>query len=78
LISPLRIAPLLRSWWLNSHGLEYNADLHKLCHEFISGNIDANGMENLTELATKVGGDVTDLSAFCTQYLDIFNTGIHY
>ena len=72
------IAPLLRSWWLKVHGLTYNADLPKLCHEYISGNMDANNMQNLNELVTKVGGDTSNLDAFCTQYLDIFNTGIHY
>ena len=35
-------------------------------------------MQNLTELVAKVGGDASDMSSFCTQYLDIFNTGIHY
>ncbi len=77
LLAPF-IAPLLRSWWLNSHGLQYNADLPKLCHLFVEGNIDANDMQNLTELVGKVGGSTADLSAFCTEYLDIFNTGIHY
>ena len=77
LLAPF-IAPMLRSWWLNSHGLEYNADLPKLCHQFISGNIEPLEMSNLTELVEKVGGSTADLSAFCTQYLDIFNTGIHY
>ncbi len=72
------IAPLLRSWWLKVHGLTYNADLPKLCHEYISGNMDANNMQNLNELVAKVGGDASNLDAFCTQYLDIFNTGIHY
>ena len=72
------IAPLLRSWWLKVHGLTYNADLPKLCHEYISGNMDANNMQNLNELVAKVGGDTSNLDAFCTQYLDIFNTGIHY
>lgn len=77
LLAPF-IAPLLRSWWLNSHGLQYNADLPKLCHLYVSGNIGANDMQNLTELVNKVGGSTADLSVFCTQYLDIFNTGIHY
>ena len=72
------IAPLLRSWWLKVHGLVYNADLPKLCHEYIAGNMDANNMQNLTELVNKVGGDTSDLAGFCTHYLDIFNTGIHY
>jgi POT family proton-dependent oligopeptide transporter len=74
------IAPLLRSWWLNSHGLEYNADLPKLCHEYINmgAQMPADHLTNLNELVAKVGGNASDLSAFCTQYLDIFNTGIHY
>ena len=77
LVAPF-IAPLLRSWWLNVHGLAYNADLPKLCHQFIAGKISANDLQNLNELVVKVGGDVSQLDAFCTQYLDIFNTGIHY
>ena len=77
LVAPF-IAPLLRSWWLNRHGLQYDAALPKLCHQFIAGNIDSDEMKNLTELVEKVGGSTTDLSAFCTHYLDIFNTGIHY
>ncbi len=77
LVAPF-IAPLLRSWWLKVHGLVYNADLPKLCHAYISGNISDNDMQNLTELVAKVGGNGNELSTFCTQYLDIFNTGIHY
>ena len=77
LLAPF-IAPLLRSWWLNVHGLAYNADLPKLCHAFINGSITDGEMQNLTELVAKVGGDGSDMTAFCTQYLDVFNTGIHY
>ena len=36
-------------------------------------------MTNLNELVVKVGGTVSaDLTSFCSQYLDVFNTGIHY
>lgn len=77
LVAPF-IAPLLRSWWLKVHGLAYNADLPKLCHEFISGKISDNDLQNLNELVVKVGGDATNLQVFCSQYLDVFNTGIHY
>lgn len=77
LVAPF-IAPLLRSWWLKHNGLVYNADLPKLCHEYISQTIDANGLQNLTKLCTEVGGNAADLSTFCSQYLDVFNTGIHY
>ena len=79
LVAPF-IAPLLRSWWLSQHGLVYNADLPKLCHAYINsgGALNTNDMQNLTELVGKVGGNTADLSAFCSQYLDVFNTGIHY
>lgn len=72
------IAPLLRSWWLKANGFLYNAALPRLCHEYIGGNISAGDMANLQELTTQVGGNVADLASFCPQYLDVFNTGIHY
>lgn len=80
LIAPF-VAPLLRSWWLKVHGLIYNADLPSLCHQYLKegANMGAEKMNNLNELVVKVGGSAsTDLTAFSTQYLDIFNTGIHY
>ena len=40
----------------------------------------ATDMANLNGLVAKVtdGTAITDMGAFCTQYLDVFNTGIHY
>ena len=74
------IAPLLREFWLKANNLAYNADLPRLCHKLIN---DANGMSasdhaNLVELAGKVGFEGTVDSGFCTQYLEIFNTGVHF
>ena len=79
LVAPF-VAPLLRSWWLKVNGLLYNADLPALCHEYLEkgAGMSADAMSNLTELVTKVGGSTADLGAFSSQYLDIFNTGIHY
>ena len=79
LIAPF-VAPLLRGWWLNANGLDYNASLPALCHKYIDEGsaISADALQNLNELVTKVGGSTADLSAFCSQYLDIFNTGIHF
>lgn len=74
------IAPILRSWWLGVHNLAYNAQLPALCHEYLSVSDSMNGQnyENLYSIVTSMGGNAQDLSAFCTQYLDVFNTGIHY
>ena len=80
LIAPF-VAPMLRSWWLNVHSMVYNADLPELCHKFLSttDTMNAQDMENLYALATSAGHQAgADLSAFCTQYLEVFNTGIHY
>ena len=75
------IAPLLREWWLGTKSLTYNAKLPALCHQYINDGaaMGAEQMQNLQELVTKVGGTASaDLTAFCTNYLDVFNTGVHY
>lgn len=73
------IAPMLRSFWLNVHDLAYNADLPRLCHDFINGTIDNVGMNNLEELSSAVSGGTATVGAdFCTNYLHIFNTGVHF
>ena len=80
LIAPF-VAPMLRSWWLGVHGLTYNANLPALAHEYLSigDSMNMENANNLYALITQVGGDTSaDVSAFCTQYLDVFNTGIHY
>lgn len=80
LIAPF-VAPLLRSWWLGENGLLYNAGLPALCHEYLNNaaQMTAASMQNLTTLVSEVGGTVTDnLSNFCSSYLSVFNTGVHY
>lgn len=74
------IAPMLRSWWLGVHSLKYNASLPALCHEYlsVSDSMNEQNSNNLYALISEVGGNAQDVSAFCTQYLDVFNTGIHY
>lgn len=80
LIAPF-VAPLLRQWWLGVHSLTYNAKLPALCHELINtGNVPAN----FADVATQAGATAENLAsvdamgAFSSNYLDIFNTGIHY
>lgn len=75
------IAPILRSWWLGQNGLTYNADLPALCHQYLSvtDSMDTQNLNNLYALITEVGGNVKgDIVAFCSEYLNVFNTGIHY
>ena len=75
------VAPLLRSALLKMDGFIYNADLPRLCHGFIEGTLKGDDMQNLTTLAQSSvlnGGQVGDMANFCTNYLESFNTGVHY
>ena len=79
LIAPF-VAPLLRSWWLETNGMVYNAQLPALCHEFINGAaaMAPEALANLQQLMIEAGGNIADMAASCQQYLQIFNEGIHY
>ncbi len=80
LIAPF-VAPLLRSWWLGTKGMTYNADLPALAHQFIEKGqaMGAEAYTKFTQLMAEVAPDFAGSQAdFCTQYLDAFNTGIHY
>ena len=67
------VAPLVREWYLKTKGLIYNADLPRLCHKFIMNTMEGNDMSNLTQLS---GG--ANLDTFCQNYLQVYNTGVHY
>lgn len=74
------VAPLLREFWLKAHHLAYNSDLPRLCHMFNdnAGSMPATDMANLVELSSKVGHTGAVDASFCTQYLEVFNTGVHF
>ncbi len=75
------VAPLLRSAMLKLDGFIYNADLPRLCHGFLSGTLKGEDVQNLNTLAQSSvleGGQVGDMATFCTNYLESFNTGVHY
>ncbi|MBO4722107.1 MAG: peptide MFS transporter [Muribaculaceae bacterium] len=80
LVAPF-IAPYLREWWLGVNNLHYNAELPALCHQFLNGAeaMTATATSNLNTLVQQVSGAIpADMGAFCTKYLDVFNTGVHY
>ena len=82
LVAPF-VAPLLRQWWLKVNGFLYNANLPAYCHQFLKEGaaMDPTAVSNMNELVGQsvIGGTMpTDMVAFSTQYLDVFNTGIHY
>ncbi|MGM9846900.1 MAG: peptide MFS transporter [Muribaculaceae bacterium] len=72
------VAPLLREFWLKANNLLYNSDLPRLCHKCIDGTLGGEDAANLSELAAKVGHTGVADAAFCQNYLEIFNTGVHF
>lgn len=82
LIAPF-VAPMLRSWWLETNGMIYNADFPAMCHQLLAATGVGTGedINNIMAMAAKVGYagvDASGLKEFCAQYLDVFNTGIHF
>jgi POT family proton-dependent oligopeptide transporter len=75
------IAPMLRKWWLGRSNFIYNADMTGLCHKFIGGETAIVESQKFIETA---GASVTDPSVlanpaqFCSDYIEVFNTGVHW
>lgn len=80
LIAPF-VAPMLRSWWLGVNGMVYDAQFPAMCHQALSVT-DPMTMENINNLytmATAVGcQSLGAIKEFCQEYLNVFNTGVHY
>ena len=72
------VAPLLREWWLKAHDMLYNAQLPALCHNLNEDGVVSEKFVELANNATITSDPVVDFSAFATDYLQIFNEGIHY
>ena len=77
------IAVGLRNWWLKTNGFDYNAALPELCHKYLAQG-DAMNATNLLNLQKYASNAITvpqeniDLTAFCNQYLEVFNRGFQY
>ncbi|MDR1054325.1 MAG: peptide MFS transporter [Prevotellaceae bacterium] len=68
----------LRNWWVQRSGFQFNADLPKLCNQFLSGDITPEATTRFTELAGQAGNTSGDLTIFANEYLNVFMTGYHY
>jgi POT family proton-dependent oligopeptide transporter len=68
----------MRNWWLKTNGFLHDGSLPSLCHQFNDGTL--SDITVFQQLADKVNisGPVTDLSAFASQYLEVFSKGYNY
>ncbi len=69
----------IRNWWLGSNGYTYDATLPEQCHAYLGGNMSAENIIKYQEYANQaLGANVSDLTAFSNDYLNVFTTGFHY
>ncbi len=75
------IAPLLRKWWLGRSNFIYNADMAGLCHKFLGGETSIVESQKFIETSAAAVTDPSVLAnpaQFCSDYVQVFNTGIHW
>lgn len=72
------VAPFLRNLSLNNHGLIFNAQLPKLCHEYLANGVVTDNLTQLANEACAKGYQLNDMTVFCNDYLQFYNNGIHY
>ncbi len=73
------VAPMLRKWWLGVHGFIYNSNMPQLCHQYLAdGQLTSRFTEQIGNSIVAGAQAPTDLVAFSSQYIDVFNSGIHF
>ena len=75
------IAPMLRKWWLGRSNFIYNADMSGLCHKFLGGETSIVETQKFIETSAASVSDPSVLAnpaQFCSDYVQVFNTGIHW
>ncbi len=72
------VAPLLRTWWLKAHNFIYNADMPALCHQFLKdGQVTTKFTETMSNSVIDASA-ATNLTQFCSDYIGVYNQGIHF
>ena len=72
------VAPLLRTWWLKAHNFIYNADMPALCHQYLAdGQVTQKFTETMNNSLIDANA-ATDLTRFCSDYIGVYNQGIHF
>jgi len=73
------IAPILREFWLKANGYVYNSKMPALCHQFLEDHrITMNILETMDASLLPTTETPNNMMAFCTDYIEVYNTGIHF
>ncbi len=72
------VAPVLRTWWLKIHDFLYNADMPALCHKFLEDGQATSKFTETMQLSSVNPEAVTNLTQFSSDYIEVYNQGIHF
>ena len=72
------VAPMLRTWWLKIHNFIYNADMPALCHQYLKDGEATNKFTETMENSVIDMTSVSDLTQFSSDYIEVYNQGIHF
>ena len=71
------VATGVRNWFLKTQGFMHDGSLPAMCHAYNNGTLEK--VDQFQALASKVSGqNITDLSAFATDYINAFGKGYNY
>ena len=68
----------IRNWWLKTNGFLHDGSLPAVCHQYINGTLEDPAKLQTLANSVSLNGNVTDLSAFAQNYLDVFARGYNY
>ena len=72
------VAPMLRTWWLKIHNFVYNADMPALCHQYLKDGVATNKFMETMSKSVIDGGAADNLLQFSSDYIEVYNQGIHF
>ena len=76
------VAPMLRKWWLGVNGFIYNSNMPQLCHQYLAdGTVTEKFTEQLSNsiaAGSAIPADPAALAQFSADYINVFNSGIHF
>lgn len=72
------VAPVLREWWLKLKGFVYNADMPALCHQYLQNGEETTKFTETMQNSVIDPATVTNLTQFSSDYIEVYNQGIHF
>jgi POT family proton-dependent oligopeptide transporter len=67
-----------RNWWLKTNGFNHDGSLPAMCHQMLNGTLaDTSKFQEFANAASTTG-NVTNLTEFAQNYIDVFARGYNY